>query len=900
MNKYFYFLLLLLFSISLFAQEIIDKEVVTRFNNQLLLFPQEKLYLHTDKNIYVSGERIWFRAYLTDAALHTPSFESRYVYVELVDPVDSVVRRVKIRPVNDCYSGYLPIDDELPGGNYSLRAYTHFMENLPPDYFFHKQIRIGNAGYERIQLEKEFNYNADKGRMYVLFSFPDNGSTNKTSAAHVILRYKNRDLDVRYSNSDRKYRAYFYPDTTVNTPLYLEFGNYKCYLDVPSPNESRYHVGFYPEGGRLVSGNVCKVGFKALDADGLGLPVSGYIEDDLGERPCTFTTLHKGMGSFLLRPVPGRTYHAVCTDTKGREQRFELPKAEADFPTLKVENRRGRLLVGMQTTENHPKAGLSLVLHTRGLVHYAGSWQPDKECYSFDSSKFPSGVLSVLLLDQNLHPVSERLLFCRNNDQAAGNLKTWQDSYPLRSKVRNSFSAHDHQGRLQNGWASVSVTRDEEVEPDSCSSLLSYMLLSSDLRGYIEDASYYFRNPEDESRTEALDALMLTQGWRRYNVPSLLQGNYAVPTKELEVGSQVSGTVRNVFFNKLYEGATLGLLVPQFNYANIAVSDSLGGFTFTGFEFPDSTRYIVQAMKKNGKGISLQLEMDTDTFPSITKYFPATMESSSMDDDYGRYLENVRDKYPGTLMVNLAEVTVFGRKNTDVFTPTFAHNSNSYKTVTDKDIKEERYGTIFDILRRIIGVRVLSNNTVNIGNSMKSGLLATIGAPNTSMSGSTEGEGSILLSPLVILDGLPMERGYDLSQVNVSDIERLDVYRGVSAVLYGPDGSAGVISITTKRGKFDPNEKDIRFHIQELDKVLQGYQKSAQFYSPVYAPDQTNNRPDPRTTIYWNPDIRLNSSGDSSFDFYTADKPGTYTYIIEGVTEDGKLIHEEKSIRVED
>ena len=921
MNKVLNCLILLLLPLALSGQENVGKEIVNRFNKQLSLFPQEKLYLHTDKNIYVSGERVWFRAYLADAVLHTPSFESRYVYVELLNPLDSVVYRAKIRPVNDCYSGYIPIDEELPGGNYSLRAYTYYMESLPASYFFHKQIRIGNVGYERIGLEKEFNYNAEKGRMYVMFSFPNNENSEKTPSNHVVLRYKNEKLDVRYSNSDRKYRASFYPDT-IGSPLYLECGNYKCYQDVPSVKEKGYHVGFYPEGGRLVGDCVCRVGFKALGEDGLGIPVSGYVVDDQGKRQSSFYSLHKGIGSFLFRPVSGRTYYAVCTDSKKRERQFPLPLVENTLPSLKVEDRGGFLYVTMQNSRDKLPDGMSLVLHTRGQVFYADRWLQGNKQYAFNCNMFPSGVLSVLLLDNGLRPVSERLFFCRNNDQATGLLSTGKNSYPLRSQVTNSVCAVDSLGRLQNGWASVSVTRDEEVEPDTCSSMYSYMLLSSDLRGYIEDASYYFRDAEDDTRIEALDALMLTQGWRRYDVPSLLQANYATPMREIEGGFLISGNVRNGIFDKLYEGSKVGLIVPQFNYADIVESDSLGHFSFTGFEFPDSTRYIVQAMKKNGKGISLTLEMDTDIFPSVNRFFPSV--STSSINDYNRYLDNVRDKYPGALMVNLSEVTVLGNQKKDVFVQSFAHNNYSYQTYTDKDIKEGRYNSVFEVLRRINGVRILPDNTVIIGESRKSGILLERGSkskkPVTLMSkmGNSESESSIsggekpnpeelsnmknlltFKSPLIVLDGVAMEN-FDLSIVNISDVERLDVYRGVTAVMYGEQGNGGVISITTKGGKHDYNEKEIRDNIQQLDNVLLGYQKSAKFYSPVYTPTQTSFRPDPRTTVYWNPDIRLNNAGDTTFDYYTTDKPGKYTYILEGMTEDGKLIHEEKSIRVEE
>lgn len=72
--------------------------IAGNFYRQRMTYPQEKIHLHMDKSHYVSGEKIWFRIYLVDAFSHLPETASRYVYVELINPVDSVVSRIKIRP----------------------------------------------------------------------------------------------------------------------------------------------------------------------------------------------------------------------------------------------------------------------------------------------------------------------------------------------------------------------------------------------------------------------------------------------------------------------------------------------------------------------------------------------------------------------------------------------------------------------------------------------------------------------------------------------------------------------------------------------------------------------------------------------------------------------------------
>ncbi|MDZ7632933.1 MAG: hypothetical protein U5L72_00220 [Bacteroidales bacterium] len=46
--------------------------MIGRIVEQIVLFPQEKIHLQTDKPVYIAGETVWFRAHVADAVLHTP------------------------------------------------------------------------------------------------------------------------------------------------------------------------------------------------------------------------------------------------------------------------------------------------------------------------------------------------------------------------------------------------------------------------------------------------------------------------------------------------------------------------------------------------------------------------------------------------------------------------------------------------------------------------------------------------------------------------------------------------------------------------------------------------------------------------------------------------------------
>jgi hypothetical protein len=182
-------LLLLLCIQDVFTQDLLvvktdSMNIENLFSQQLSHFPQEKIHLQTDRGIYMSGETLWFRAHLVDALMLKQANASRYVYVELVNPLGNLVERVKIRPDSlGCFYGHIPLGEDLPEGNYSLRAYTWFMQNIGEEYFPHKLIYISDPVSEAIS--PEISYSAENNDIHAEIHFlskPDNRSVTPTQA----------------------------------------------------------------------------------------------------------------------------------------------------------------------------------------------------------------------------------------------------------------------------------------------------------------------------------------------------------------------------------------------------------------------------------------------------------------------------------------------------------------------------------------------------------------------------------------------------------------------------------------------------------------------------------------------------------------------------------------------
>lgn len=314
--KYMVWLCCLMLSPSLWADGTAPQSVPTDtlenlFREQLSNFPQEKIYLQTDRGIYMSGETLWFRAHLVDALMLKQANASRYVYVELVNPLGNLVERVKIRPDSlGCFYGHIPLGEDLPEGNYSLRAYTWFMQNIGEEYFPHKLIYISDPVSEAIS--PEISYSAENNDIHAeihFFTKPDNRSVTPTQA--ILFPDGDRDKQGKVLSLEGENIHYTFKKKEIpasRTFLLQTVYDGKIsnrYFRIPELSKN-FDVAFFPEGGHAAQSTTIKMAFKAIDADGLSTEIEGQVLDEEGQVCADFKSQHLGMGSFRMYYVPGK------------------------------------------------------------------------------------------------------------------------------------------------------------------------------------------------------------------------------------------------------------------------------------------------------------------------------------------------------------------------------------------------------------------------------------------------------------------------------------------------------------------------------------------------------------------------------------------------------------------
>ena len=283
---------------------------------------------------------------------------------------------------------------------------------------------------------------------------------------------------------------------------------------------SNTDVQFFPEGGNLVKGNDTRIAFKAVGADGLGADVKGVVIDDSGNQVTTFISSHLGMGVFTLKPESGKSYKARITYADGSGGIIDLPKVTNGGYSLVIDNDNAnyihvKILPGpVIRAASSPSGVITLIAQSGGTIYFAWKSQPNSKSFTADvpKEKFPSGVVQFTLFSAAGEPLNERLAFIQNDDHLNLKATTAQQVYAPRQKVKMDLAASDKGGNPVVGSFSVSVINESKipVDTDGENTILSNLLLTSDIKGYVEKPGYYFNNENEKTRAD-LDILMLTQ-----------------------------------------------------------------------------------------------------------------------------------------------------------------------------------------------------------------------------------------------------------------------------------------------------------------------------------------------------------------------------------------------------
>ena len=451
------------------AQEVRTdlEQIVGRMNHVALFqktYPQEKAYLHFDNTGYFEDERMYFKCYVTRSDNGKPSNISKVMYVDLVNPSGNVVKRRKLRLENGEAHGDILLDSIYTTGFFEVRAYTRYMLNFGDDACF--------------------------SRVFPVFNKPS-----------VDGDYRNPQID-QLSYHQRLPERFFETDSIATLDPVQQ-----------KKRKSRgYTVSVYPEGGKLVRGLYSRVAFTVSDEEHRPVSLAGEVDDAEGNMLAIVVSDSTGRGIFDIIPTGGPLTMVLTTpDTKKLE--FEMPDVLDEGLVLTVDPISDDVGMRILSTAGVRGMFIGMTVMNNGNIYLTDTLSlRDEYVRRLPRNRLRPGVNQLTLVDAAGHIHAERLFFVCPDPSKADTVSIDVSSAKLSpcGKVRLdlhtlpnahlSFSAMDYGGLVNGSYGNINT----------------YMLLGSDIAGYIPHPEYYFE-ADDAAHRLAADSLMLFNGWRRYD-----------------------------------------------------------------------------------------------------------------------------------------------------------------------------------------------------------------------------------------------------------------------------------------------------------------------------------------------------------------------------------------------
>lgn len=854
------FILLTVVASSALAQTVNSDTIATRLCRQVNAFPQEKLYTQTDRAEYTCGDTIWMRHHIVDALTGMPSYASRYVYVELVNPMGSLVSRVMMRQdENGAIYGYMPTTTDMPSGQYMLRAYTRYMAGTTPDYLFIRSVRLRSVMENSVKITSHYG----KSTVSLSFANPQTGKPIHQAGVKV----SSADGDMAFTgNSDDGIRLHTLDIGSKQRCLLVEVGNYKEY--VPLVRE-RIDLQLMPEGGHLVAGQRCRVAYKAVDATGLGIYVKTTVTDELGNVVAESKAAHCGMGFFYITAQPKHSYKITCMAVDGRQASAVLPKVRTDVPALSVVQNNGRIMVGVLRPDASTTNGNEwLIVHQGGAPLFAN--RVTSSSLSFSNDMFRDGIVHIVLADNSMNIISERLVFVWSGNEVydsddAVAVSSDSNMRTVRLSLPDSVMAD----------CAVSVTDATTVCNDTTNNIVSTLLLSQELKGYIEQPAWYFA---DRGRSGYLDLLMLTQGWRRYDIQKALKGNTQTVAIRPETSMSISGKVTSNVTTKGRKGSSVVMSSNRGGLVDETTTDDNGLFHFNNFEMPDSTGYMLMTRSAKGSTNSVML-IDNAEYPAVNNIITPIMCDTTMRGDMEtmkRYADRIA-MVNGGRVVFLPEVEVNSKRVPKTEYENLAKING--KSISETELMNMGNKSIFDVLRWHAYPGLMFDSRYNwFFYHMRPTYLVVDGTVwNTG--GTAMDSLSLYMAQTALLQSLHTRDVLQIDILKGATVGTLPVMSG-NVEAMGMDLSAIVITTKNTTGNSDRHVAYVR---------PLGYQRPTAFYNPKY---QVPEEYALRQTIYWNPSVRINN-GNAVVQFMP-NGAKKYRVTVEGVDKSNRLIHLEK------
>ena len=857
------------------------------------IYPQEKVYLQFDNTSYYQGETIWFKAFVVNASTLQRS-KSKVLYVDLLSPEGILLKQQKLLIVAGQADGSFALNDAAtlqardvrggslpyPSGFYEVRAYTNYMQNFDSDIIF--------------------------SRVLAVFDKP-------------------------------KQEGHYYDEKPAITP---KFTVDLIPVRPAAPKQKKVNAYFFPEGGHIIMGQPCRVAFKVTGENGLGIDATGSMDDDI-----SFSTRHDGMGSFVFTPQSRRNSVKITVD--GHDYSYSLPDAEQSGCSVQAVSDQDKAGFTIYSSSDFISQELGATLTCRGdLVDFAKvTIDGNVTEQTFDLTSAPEGVIRFTLFTKSGDILATRSFYHEKTGVIIPtiNVSSNKISYAPFEKITLDFNLSDGKGAPFRDRFCLSV-RDSRspmsiVEDD----LRTNLLLSSDLRGFIEKPDYYF-DSANKDRLKDLDLLCMVQGWERYDWRTMAGVDGFQESLRMEdKGLTLNGWIfKSAGRKPLAHTEVNASLVPKDktlteSYRYITGDDGYFGFDI-GVLFYNKARLSIKASPRDRRirGEDMTIVFDRSKTPMVRAYRPGeTLFLNKVRNTASRDSTSITTReHPEIINVDmgviLPDVDILEqRKFVDYFTfqaydvvkdVEKEYDKGNYSTDLFGYIKDLGYdvqiGLMIDSIEKIMSRGGVSSSDYKM---LINGQYAFVYAHTETMYKDLERDSKLMGEDASVLGSRIDTR--DIKSIMIYDRPMLQSEAWSLSPLHMANSPYAVEDMMGTFKKYDAkdnmdisdfkeennNKRDrivylVDVLLKNIDEgsprkdqfdrsrrftTVDGYSIPFSFYSPEYPNGPITGDVDYRRTLYWNPNVITDEDGRARVEFYNNSFSRMFTISAAGITASG-------------
>ena len=786
--KFYFLIIISIFSLFTKAQTKLDLAIKNLEEN----YAQEKVYILFNKEDYIAGENIWFKAFVFDG--YKKSNISTNLFVELYDKNKTLIDKKLLPIISGQSDGSFTLKDDLEENVYYIRAYTTYMTYFSEDFQYIKPLLIYNPK-SKLKLVK---------------------------------------------NNDLKWNAFV-----------------------------------YSEGGTFIENQTTKFAVRLKSIGDLPEKWNGFVfeKNNPSTKIIKFNNLDENIAAFYLRAEPNKTYQLQVNDEKGNQQIIDLPIAKKDgisFKVINEGNEIGYQLKSIGITQQ--LLGYKVIGTINNTIVYSVKFTKNIQTIS---QKIPhtsfsenSGILQLYVFDANDNMVAQRLAFINHNKTLLKPNLNFDTNNEARTI--NTITLKSETPQIL-----AAVINDKTSHSNN---FISSLWLTEDIINPIYNPNQYF---QEKNNQEALDVLLISEEWKRYNWQDLMNNSKKIPNtnsssylsykgKAYLNGQDLKNSDLNLFIE--YPGSEKFLIPTS--------TDSNGNFELKNFISYDNFNVYYylnnqsQKTKKQEDKIILSVLplynhiKFNSNFPT-TDYILTEIKSNENLTEEKTQTEQIKiNKIINDKSIRLKEAIV----KAQIVSKTEKMN-NELSSSMFKSINE----TVIDFVN--------DNQNANASNNIFDFLAGRVPGLTTTLK-----QG--VITPMirngnatVYLDEMRLSNE-TLSGININDIAMVKIFKGAGLL-----GNA--IAIYTRRGNMGDSSSSKSLNVLSV----KGYDKTTSFlsnddYETLYKDISNDNR----KTLYWNPNLISEPNKETIIEYFNNDKPKDYQLTIIGFDEKGNPVYYEGKI----